>query len=267
MSISKRKQEKRREAYKKAVKHKMESAANLADKYASSYELSPQQKSNAHRRNKKIVNRKLFLVVGGVLLQSLILVLLIILAAMPFDNSFYHILKDYFGSEKPVFSVVELNDNYIGSDNENVNVYYTEIDEPDANSCYAFIEGENISSKIFFGMSDHALLSGAAQLSTTSLPGFGEPILLYGYSWTHFSGLEKAELGDKITITTNYGIYSYEVSEISTFRSSEKAPYDLDEENEKLILCTDSPFGAYKIAKGETFCVIAEKVSGPEIVY
>lgn len=267
MSISKRKQEKRREAYKKAVKHKMDSAANLADKYANTYEQSQHQKSKAHLRNKRIVNRKLFFVIGGVLLQTLVLIMIIIFATVPHENSFYTTLSNYFGAEKPVFNVVELSENYIGSDNTKEDVYYTDIDEPEANSCYAVIKGEDISGKIYFGMSDRALLEGVAQLSTTSLPGFGKPIMLYGYSWTYFSGLEKYEVGDKIKITTNYGVYKYEVSEVTTFKSSEKAPYDLDEDKEKLILCTDSPFGAYKTEKGETFCVIAEKVSGPEIIY
>ena len=267
MSISKRKQEKRREVYKKAVKHKMESAAHLADKYASNYELSAQQKSNAHQRNRKIVNRKLFFVVGGVLLQSFVLIIVIIFASVPMKNNFHQILSGYFSTEKPVFTTVELSENYIGSDNKKSDVHYTDVDMPEANSCYAVVSGKDFSDKIYFGMSDQALLSGVAQLSSTSLPGFGEPIMLYGYSWTYFSELENAEIGDVITITTNYGVYEYEVKEMSTFDSSEKSPFNPDEEAEKLFLCTDSPFGAYKTAKGETFCVIAEKVSGPEIVY
>ena len=267
MSISKRKKEKRREAYKKAVKHKMESAANLADKYANSYEQPQHKKSNAYLRNKKIVNKKLFLVAGGVLLQTFILIMLITFATVPMKDNIHVILRDYFGNEKPAFSVVELSENYIGSDNTKEDVYYADIDKPEANSSYAVIKGEDVSCKIYFGMSDHALLEGVAQLSTTSLPGFGKPIMLYGYSWTYFSGLEKYEVGDKIKITTNYGVYRYEVSEVITFKSSEKAPYDLNEEKEKLILCADSPFGAYKTEKGGTFCVIAEKVSGPEVIY
>ena len=166
-----------------------------------------------------------------------------------------------------VFSAIQLNENYVGSDNEKEPVHYVDIDIPEANSGYAVVSGEKISSKVYYGMSDQALLSGVAHLSTTSLPGLGEPVLFYGYSWTYFSGLEETEIGDKITVTTNYGVYKYEVNDILTFKSSEKKPYNLEEEKEKLILCSDSPFGAYKTEKGETFCVIAEKVSGPEIVY
>lgn len=267
MPRSKRKEEKRREEYRKAVKHKMESAAHLADKYASTYEFTPEQKSSAYRRNRRIVNRKLFLVVGGVLLQTLVLVLVISFVTIPMKGSFQRILHDYFGTEKPVFTTVELSESYIGSDNEKSDVYYTDVDQPEVNSCYAVVSGKDFSEKIYYGMSDQALLAGVAQLSSTSLPGFGEPIMLYGYSWTCFSSLEKAKIGDTITITTNYGVYKYEVKELLTFDSSEKSPFNPEEKTEKLFLCTDSPFGSYKTVKGETFCVIAEKVSGPEIIY
>ena len=267
MYISKRKQEKRREEYRKAVQHKMESAANLADKYANVYESSSEERRDAYRRNQAIVNRKLLYVMGGVLLQSLVLIVVISLVFMPFKDDFVKLVDDYFGEDTPVFSVVRLKDNYSGSDNTKKPVYYSEIERPEANTCYAVITGEKISSKVYYGMSDQALLSGVAHLSTTSLPGLGEPVLFYGYSWTYFSGLEETEIGDKITVTTNYGVYKYEVNDVLTFKSSEKKPYNLEEEKEKLILCSDSPFGAYKTEKGETFCVIAEKVSGPEIVY
>ncbi len=267
MSISKRKQEKRREAYRKAVKHKMDSAANLADRYASVYEISPEERYEAYRRNMRVVNRKLLLAIGGILLQAFILISVICFATVPFKNNFHKILSGYFGNEKPEFSIIQLSENYIGSDNEKENVHYTDVEKPDENSCYANINGKNISSKVYFGISNQALLEGVAQDSTTSLPGFGEPIMLYGYSWTYFAGLEKYEVGDKITVTTNYGVYKYKVSEIYTFKSSGEAPYNLEEDKEKLILCADSPFGAYKTLKDETFCVIAEKVSGPEIEY
>ncbi len=267
MGRSKRKEQKRREEYNKAVKHKMESAAHLADKYASSYELSPQQKSNAYRRNRKIVNRKLFLVVGGVLLQTFILIFVVLLAFLPFEKSIKETIENYFGAEKPKFSAVELSEGFIGSKNETENIHYTQLEQPDANSFYATVSTENFSSKIYYGISDEALLSGVGQLSSTSLPGLGKPIMLYGYSWTHFAGLELVSAGDIVTVTTNYGVYKYEVKDVTTFGMEDKVPYDLEASEEKLILCTDSPFGAYKTETGETFCVVADKVSGPEIVY
>lgn len=245
----------------------MESAADLADKYARAYELSPKQKNSAYHRNRRIVNQKLFLVIGGVLLQTVILIAVVMLILLPFKKEFDKVLEDYFSTEKPKFSTVELSENYIGSDNTDESVHYTLVEQPEVNSFFATVSTDKFSSRIYYGISDQALLSGVAQLTSSSLPGFGKPVMLYGYSWTYFVGLQNASQGDVITVTTNYGVYKYEVKEVLTFGSSEEPPYDLESETEKLILCTDSPFGAYKTTKGETFCVIADLVSGPEIVY
>ncbi len=267
MGKSKRKEEKRREEYKKAVKHKMESAANLANKYSSSYELSSKQKNSISRRNKRIVNKKLILVLLGILLQTIALICVVLLVFLPFRNSIDSVIEDYFSTEKPKFSAVTLDQIFIGSENETKNVHYTEVEMPEPNTFYATIGSDDFSSKIYYGISDEALLDGVSQLSSTSLPGFGKPIMIYGYSFTYFAGLENITEGDLLKITTNYGVYKYEVKETGTFTSSEKPPYDLSAEKETLILCTDSPFGEYKKSQGETFCVIAELVSGPEVAY
>ncbi len=267
MSRSKKKEQKRREEYNKAVKHKMESAADLADKYAHSYKRSADKKLSAHKRNARIVNRKLFFIIGGIILQTIIFIFIIMLALLPARNSFSKMLNDYFGSEKPMFSVVELSESFIGSKNENEGVYYTEVDKPELNSFYATINSDEISEKIYYGMSDQALLSGVAQLSSTSLPGFGKPIMLYGYSGASFAGLENTSEEDVFTITTNYGVYKYKVSKTAVFSSTEKTPYSLEGEKEQLILCTDYPFSSYKRQTDKTYCVVADLVSGPEILY
>lgn len=267
MNRSKKKEQKRREEYKKAVKHKMESAADLADKYSRDYERSAKDKNSAYVRNKKIVNQKLFLILGSVCLQSLVLFFAVLLVFMPLRNNFKDVLKNYFSSEKPQFVSYELSDEFIGSDNETESVHYTDVDLPDINCYYANISAEKFSSKVYFGISEQALLAGAGHASVTSLPGFGKPILLYGYSSTHLQGVQTLAEGDILTYTTNYGVYKYQVSSVSAFTADDILPYDLSEEKEKLIICTDYPFEKYKTDSGETFCVIADKLSGPEITY
>lgn len=267
MGRNKKKEQKRREEYKKAVEHKMKSAANLADKYSSSYELSEKQKGSISRRNKRIVSRKLILVLLGILLQTVALICVVSLVFLPFREGIDSVVENYFSTKQPKFSAVELNQIFIGSENETERVYYTDVEMPESNTFYATISSDDFLSKIYFGISDMALLDGVAQLSSTYLPGFGKPLMLYGYSLTHFAGLENISAGDVLKITTNYGIFKYEVKKTDTFTSSEKPPYDLKADKETLILCTDSPFGEYKKSQGETFCVIADLVSGPEVVY
>lgn len=267
MNRSKKKEQKRREEYNKAVKHKMESAADLADKYSREYERSSKEKGSAYLRNKKIVNRKLFLILAAVCLQSLALFFVVILVFMPLRNNFKDVLDNYFSKEKPQFAAYELRDEFIGFDNENESVYYTDVDFPDVNCFYATLSTEKFSAKVYYGISEQALLSGAGHASVTSLPGFGKPILLYGYSSSHLSYVQNLAKDDILTYTTNYGVYKYQVVSSSVFSADDTLPYDLNEEKEKLIICTDYPFENYKTDSDETFCVIAEKLSGPEVVY
>ncbi len=267
MGRSKKKEQKRREEYNKAVKHKMESAADLADKYSRAYELSAKEKNVAYIRNKKIVNQKLLMILSGICLQSLVLFFVVILVFLPLKNNFKDILENYFGSEVPQFVSYDLSDEFIGSDNEKESVHCTDVDEPDINCFYATISDEKFSSRVYFGISEQALLSGAGHASVTSLPGFGKPILIYGYSSTYLQGAQDLAEGDILTYTTNYGVYKYRVSSVSVFSADDTPPYDLREEKEKLIICTDYPFEEYKTDSDETFCVIADKISGPEIIY
>ncbi len=267
MNRNKKKEQKRREEYNKAVKHKMESAADLADKYSRAYEFSPQEKNSAYKRNAKIVNQKLFLILGGVFLQTFVLFFVVILVCMPMKNNFKDVIENYFSTRKPEFASYELSDGFIGSENKTESVYYTDVETPDINCCYAVVSGEDFSSRVYYGVSEQALLSGVGHVSSTSLPGFGKSIMLYGYNHTCFSGVEILSAGDVLTYTTNYGVYEYQVTSTYVITEESTLPYDLEEEKEQLIICTDYPFDKYKTETGKTYCVIAEKVSGPEVVY
>lgn len=267
MGRSKRKEQKRREEYNKAVKHKMESAADLADKYARTYELSPKEKNSAYKRNARIVNQKLFLILGGVLLQTFVLLAVVILVFVPLKNNFKDVIENYFSTSKPQFVSYELSDGFIGSENKTEGVYYTDVETPDINCFYATVSGKKFLSRVYYGISEQALLSGVGHVSSTSLPGFGKPIMLYGYSHTYFSGAETLSAGDILTYTTNYGVYEYQVASSSVIMQGSTLPYDLEAEKEQLIICTDYPFDKYKTESGKTFCIVADKVSGPEIVY
>lgn len=267
MNRSKKKEQKRREEYNKAVKHKMESAADLADKYSREYGMSSNEKNSAHKRNARIVNRKLFMILGGVLIQTLVLFFVVILVCLPMKNNFKDVIENYFSTSKPEFVSYELGDEFIGSENKTEGVYYTDVEIPDLNCCYAVINGEKFSSKVYYGISELALLSGVGHISSTSFPGFGKSIMLYGHSHTYFSGVEALSAGDILTYTTNYGVYEYEVTSSSVITEESVLPYDTKADKEQLILCTDYPFDKYKTETGKTYCVIADKISGPEVVY
>lgn len=245
----------------------MESAADLADKYSREYGMSSNQKNSAYKRNARIVNKKLLLILSGILLQTLVLFFVVLLVLLPMKNNFKDVIENYFSTSKPQFVSHELSDEFIGSDNKTEGVYYTDVEVPDINCFYATVSSEKFSAKVYYGISEQALLSGAGHVSSTSLPGFGKPIMLYGYSHTYFSGVEGLSAGDILTYTTNYGIYEYQVTSSSVITHGESLSYNLEADKEQLIICTDYPFDKYKTESGKTYCVIADKVSGPEIVY
>lgn len=266
MSRSK-KEKKRREEYNKAVKHKMESAADLADKYSKEYEMSAKSLKSARKRAISTVQKKLIHVIGTILLQTFVLLCVVAFVFLPFRKSLRHVWENYFSEKAPSFSSSVLTDDFAGSDNADSPVHFTDIEHPDMNCCYAKLSSDGLDSKIYFGLTDAALLDGVCQISTTSLPGLGKPIMIYGYNSTYLYGIENIAIGDILRIITNYGVYQYEVESTAVFDSSKETPYNLEADKEQLIICTDYPFEEYKTEFNETYCVIANKVSGPEVVY
>lgn len=267
MKRSKRKERKRREEYNKAVKHKMESAADLADKYSQIYDYSEKAEKAHRKNNNRVVKRKLLYSVVNVCLQSFALILVISILFMPFRRIFKSVLDRYFSAKKPTFSQSVANDTFKGSTNKVRSVEYADIEQPDENACYAELESRYVNSKIYFGISEEGLIKGICQDSKTSMPGFNRTILLEGYSGMGLEKIDKFKNGDKITVTTNYGIYTYKVTESGEYKKSSEVPYNIKSESEQLIITTDYKFDITKMDYTETYYLIALKVSGPEIVY
>lgn len=267
MDRRRKKAQKRREEYNKAVKHKMESAADLADKYSKVYEMTGKTAGSAGRRLTSTAQKKMLYQIGAIFTHTVILVLLIALVFLPFRKNLKDIWQKYFSETVPEFISSALTDDFVGSDNVDSNVHFNSIQQPDINCSYAKLTSDGIDSKIYFGLTEEALLEGVCQISTTSLPGLGKPVMVYGYNSTYLYGIENITEGDIIKITTNYGVYSYSVGFTGSFDKETEPPYNLDADEEMLIICTDYPFNEYKTEFSETYCVIAKKVSGPVVEY
>lgn len=267
MDRSKKKAQKRREEYNESVKRKMESAADLADKYSKAYEKTGKSVKSSRGRLISTAQKKLIFQLGTIAAHTVVLVFFIALIFLPFRKDFRDIWQNYISETVPKFSSSVLTDDFVGSDNTKNNVHFNEIEQPDINCSYAKLGSDGIDSKIFFGLTEEALLEGVCQLSSTSLPGLGKPIMIYGYNSTYLYGIENIAEGDIITVTTNYGVYGYSVEYTGKFDKDTNPPYDLEAEKETLIVCTDYPFDEYKTEFSETYCVIAHKVSGPAVDY
>ncbi|MBR4288818.1 MAG: class D sortase [Clostridia bacterium] len=124
-----------------------------------------------------------------------------------------------------------------------------------------------LETDVYFDDSDEALSrGGVGQHYATKIPGCGTPILICGHSIGKFSALQYVKVGDIVTMTTNYGIYEYQVREIAIKDMDDPTAADLTQEKEELILYTCYPFTNLRLTR-ERYFVYADKISGPEIVY
>ena len=87
-------------------------------------------------------------------------------------------------------------------------------------------------------------------------------ILLAGHNNTFFNDLQHAEAGATVTITTHYGVYTYEVTEMKVMDYQDETSYDFSRTDENLILYTCYPFDALGFTPNRYF-VYAKYVSGP----
>ncbi len=127
-------------------------------------------------------------------------------------------------------------------------------------------EALNINAPVYFGDRDELLQKGAGSYIGSSIPGAGSTILLGAHDTTYFKGLEKAKKGDEFIFTTEYGIYRYTVTNtVIADEEQYNQAYELNSENEQLILYTCYPFGTLNGAKTERMFVYLDKVSGPDI--
>lgn len=151
------------------------------------------------------------------------------------------------------------------SDSQTIDMSQVQI--PSYGSHYAnlSIPSVSIDAPLYFGDSSAALNSGLGQYNGSFIPGMGRPILISGHNNSYFNSLQYISVGDEIIITTNYGVYTYQVTETKILSETDTSAYDLGAQEETLILYTCYPFDTLGFTP-QRFFVYADKVSGPQIV-
>jgi sortase A len=132
------------------------------------------------------------------------------------------------------------------------------VEDVDPNAAKAAIPGEgtkygtveidsvDIDAPLYYGDTPNELLKGVGTYTGAYVPGKGHTVLLAGHNNTFFNSLAKVRIGDSVTVTTDYGAFHYEVSAKKEIVASDTAAFDLEREEENLILytCTnDTAFG------------------------
>lgn len=170
-----------------------------------------------------------------------------------------------FKSGDKLTSIFDEN-SHISQESSNT-VAMSQVEIPSFGTHYANLSISSISieAPLYFGDSSSVLSSGLGQYNGSFLPGFGRPILISGHNNSYFNSLQYINKGDEITITTNYGVYKYQVTETRIASYDDKSAYDLSADKETLILYTCYPFDTLGLTP-QRFFVYADKVSGPDVV-
>lgn len=126
------------------------------------------------------------------------------------------------------------------------------------------IEDCGVDAKLFFGDGDIALRNGVGIYSGSFIPGYGKTILIAGHNNTYFNGLKNAKPGQVVTIRTSYGNYTYEITKTAVKNKSDRKAFDLEADQENLIMYTCYPFDALGLTRDRYF-VYAKYVSGTQI--
>lgn len=144
-----------------------------------------------------------------------------------------------------------------------------DIQFPTRGALYAklAIDSCSLEADVYFDDSDEALSrGGVGQNYGTKIPGYGRPILICGHNNGKFNALQHVKIGDIVTMTTNYGVYEYQIRETAIKDMDDPTAIDLYQEKEELILYTCYPFTTLRLTRYRFF-VYADKISGPEVLH
>ena len=134
----------------------------------------------------------------------------------------------------------KVTDTFKGSNLLSGVVNAADIDFPQFSQCFGSVQIESlgIDLPLIFGDSDALLKKGLCQYQGSSFCGTGSTVLIGGHNSTFLYNLKNIKVGDKIKITTNYGVYVYEVTETAVKKNNDETAYNLNAENENLVLYT-----------------------------
>lgn len=222
---------------------------------------------NTRHRHKKI-GGKGFLILPSIffvviyLLGYLVLMpssSLISAAGLMFSDS----ARDYSTEYNNIFVPVSENENETDS---NKKLPISEIQYPKTGEQFGelIIEDCSIDNNLFFGDGNVALRNGVGIYNGSFIPGYGKTILVAGHNNTYFNGLKNAKAGQTVTIKTSYSNYTYEITDTAVKKATDTSAYDLNANEENLIMYTCYPFDELGLTD-QRFFVYAKYVSGPQI--
>lgn len=193
----------------------------------------------------------------------------IFLAARPAIKLAYNMLGIIISDSTPNFKT-ELGSIYdpLAEPLSRGEISYEDVEFPAYETHYAQIQCKRLDMDVplYWGDSDRVFREGAGQYIGSFIPGYGGVILAGAHDSMYFEPLQDVKEGDRITVRTNYGIFTYRVTSTKIASDSDSEVFNDLSDSEQLVLYTCYPFGALIGVKNQRFYVFADKVSGPEII-
>ena len=191
-------------------------------------------------------------------------------ASLPVLDTFNSVINIITSDEVPVtdteFNVIYDKELANNASSNSDKVKLSDISMPYYKTQYAYILCERISldAPVFWGDNSAILRNGIGQYIGSSIPGMNLPIMLCGHNATFCLPLKYIEIGDIITIKTNYGTYEYKVSDMQVHNLNDTSAYNLGQEKEQLIIYTCYPFDLIGSTDDRLY-IYADKISGQDI--
>ena len=118
------------------------------------------------------------------------------------------------------------------------------------------IDSVSLEVPILQGEGNAELRKGAGHYVLSLLPGEGGNVVLSGHREAAFYALKDVVLGDQVTVKTDYGTYSYQISDIYITTPDDTTPTE-PTDTERLTMYTCYPFIKYGPTP-ERYVVVAD---------
>ncbi|MDO5403654.1 MAG: class D sortase [Eubacteriales bacterium] len=148
---------------------------------------------------------------------------------------------------------------------------FSQIQFPSKGEQYANLSCEEIGldAPLYWGDTNTILKYGVGQYTGSFIPGYGKLLFLAAHNTTYFNCLQNAAEGQIVTITTNYGVFEYEIYKLEVINAKEAdKQYQtwVKGTEEILMMYTCYPFENAYGFKTDRLFVFARKLSGPVLV-
>lgn len=118
------------------------------------------------------------------------------------------------------------------------------MNSPDYGTNYANLKipSIDIDLPIYYGKTLDLLKNGIGHDNDSYFPGEGGSIVLMGHNYSRFLGkLPKAQIGDQIQITTDYGEFNYTIYDTQIVKETETDKVPITDQEEILMIYTCWP--------------------------